>query len=123
MRLTFLQLAAFREDWKKLKLTDEDLQELEKSLLPRPGAGRVIAGTGGLRKVRFAPPSWHVGKSGAVRVCYAWFSEVNAVYFFTAYTHQEKDNLLPADKAVFFRVLGAYGKWLRERFPDTGVLP
>lgn len=49
MRLTFLHLAVFRDDWKKLELNDDDLQSLEKSLAERPGAGRVIAGTGGLR--------------------------------------------------------------------------
>jgi hypothetical protein len=94
MRLTFLQLAVFREDWKKLDLNDDDLQSLEKSLAERPGGGRVIAGTGGLRKIRFAPTSWRVGKSNAVRVCYAWFPEVDAVYLFAAYAHEEKDNLL-----------------------------
>ena len=84
MRFTFLQLSVFRDDWKELELDDDDLQSLERSLAEQPGAGRVIAGTGGLRKARLAPASWRVGKSNAVRVCYACFPEVNAIYLFAA---------------------------------------
>lgn len=43
-----------------------DLQALERILIANPDAGDVIPGTGGLRKLRFAPPSWHTGKRGGV---------------------------------------------------------
>jgi hypothetical protein len=65
MQLTIVQLAAFVSDWKRLGLDDEDLQALENIFRRSPEAGTVIPGTGGFRKVRFAPPSWHTGKSGA----------------------------------------------------------
>ena len=68
MRLTLIQLSTFAAKWPKLRLTDEDLLSLEGLLIDNPEAGQVIPGTGGLRKLRFAPPSWHTGKRGASRV-------------------------------------------------------
>jgi len=70
MWLTFIQLAPFVVAWRRLGLTDEDLSALEQLIMHRPEAGAVMQGTGGVRKLRFAPPSWHMGKSGATRVCY-----------------------------------------------------
>lgn len=70
MTLTFVQLSAFADDWRRNRLSDGDLRELESVLLARPEAGSVMGGTGGLRKLRFAPPSRHAGKRGAFRVIY-----------------------------------------------------
>jgi hypothetical protein len=118
--LTFVQLRVFTADFGDLGLGDEDPRALEAELLSRPDAGRVISGTGGLRKICFAPPSWHRGKRGSIRVCYSWFPEAHAVYFFTVYTKQEKDNLSAADRRYFRSVLEAYSRWLR---PHKGFLP
>jgi hypothetical protein len=120
MQLTFVQLRVFTADFVDLGLRDEDLRALEAELLDRPDAGRTISGTGGLRKIRFAPRSWRRGKSGATRVCYAWFPEADAIYFFTIYTKQEMDNLSAADKAYYRKVMESYRRWLRGH---RGVLP
>jgi hypothetical protein len=120
MRLTFVQLRTFVADWRSSRLGNDDLRALEAELLDRPETGKVIAGSGGLRKMRFAPPSWRRGKSGSMRVCYAWFSEVRAVYLFTAYTKQEMDNLSHADKNRYRNVLQAYRRWIVQH---PGILP
>ncbi len=99
MRLTFVQLPRFAARWAQLRLTDDDLQALERTLLRNPEAGAVVSGTGGLRKVRFAPPSRHVGKSGAFRVGYAYFRVADAVYLLAIYPKNEQANLTPQDKA------------------------
>src|SRR3954470_16788599 len=80
MRLTLIQLTTFAAKWSKLGLTDEDLRSLEGLFLADPEAGDVIPGTGGLRKIRFAPPTWHTGKRGASRVIYAFIVGGEAVY-------------------------------------------
>ena len=59
--------------------SDDDLRLLELSIMLSPGAAPLIRGTGGLRKMRFAPPSWHTGKRGALRVCYVFFAEYSIV--------------------------------------------
>jgi hypothetical protein len=101
MEFTFVQPAAFVSEWKRLRLTDEDLQELESLIRERPEAGPVMKGTGSLRKIRFAPPSCNRGKSGATRVCYVVFSELHAIYFLALFTKNEKSNLTPAEREFF----------------------
>lgn len=69
--LTFINTAVFDQQWAALGLGDEDLSRLQQALIEDPEAGNVVSGTGGLRKVRFAPPG--SGKSGGVRVGYGYF--------------------------------------------------
>ena len=101
MKLTFVQLAMFVADWKHLKLTDDDLQALEQLIMQRPEAGAVMSGTGGMRKVRFAPPSWNKGKSGATRVCYIHFVDAAACYLITIFAKNEQANLSKADRTAW----------------------
>ena len=56
-------------------------------------AGDVMRGTGGVRKIRFAPPSWNTGKRGATRACYVLFTEAEACYFVSIFGKNDKPNL------------------------------
>ena len=76
-------------------------------LLARPEAGAVVKGAGGLRKVRFAPPSWNTGKSGATPVCYVHFTRADAVYFLAIYAKSEQGGLTPAHRAGFKKLIEA----------------
>ena len=105
MRLTLIQLSTFAAKWSNLGLTDEDLQSLEGLLIANPEAGAVVPGTGGLRKIRFAPPSWHTGKRGASRIIYAYIVPGEAVYLFTIYGKNEQSDLSSDEKKVFREVL------------------
>jgi hypothetical protein len=98
-------VSAFVAKWRRLGLTDEDLQALEGMLVEDAASGTVIPGTGGLRKLRFAPPTWHAGKRGATRVIYAYLVAGQAVYFFTLYGKNEQSDLKPDEKRDFRRVL------------------
>ena len=51
---TFIQTSAFAKAWKELGFNDNDLRRLENELLQNPKVGKVIRGTGRLRKMRFA---------------------------------------------------------------------
>lgn len=79
-------------------LTDADLQALETLIMQRPDAGAVMQGTGGLRKIRFAPPSWHTGKSGATRVCHIVFAEAEICYLVMVYPKNVQPNLTAIEK-------------------------
>ena len=105
MRLTLIQLSAFSAKWSRLGLSDDDLQALEGILLAHPQAGVLIPGTGGLRKIRFAPPAWHSGKRGASRVIYAFIASGEVAYLFTLYAKNEQADLTPDEKKVFRQVL------------------
>ncbi|HEY8746940.1 MAG TPA: type II toxin-antitoxin system RelE/ParE family toxin [Tepidisphaeraceae bacterium] len=100
MNLTFIQTPMFIAQAARLKLTDEDVQALEKLIMDYPQRGDLMRGTGGIRKIRFAPPSWHVGKSGATRACYVLFSEAAACYFVSIFAKNDKANLSAEDKTI-----------------------
>lgn len=51
-------------------LTDEEYRGLQTYLLQKPDAGDLIKGSGGVRKVRWAPAG--SGKSGGIRAIYYW---------------------------------------------------
>ena len=120
MRLTFIHLDTFRGDWVHLRLDDSDLQALEQAVMAAPDRPPVIRGAGGLRKVRFAPPSWGRGKSGAVRVIYAHLPAFETAVLFAAYGKNEKGDLGADERKIFVQILGAFAKHLRaqrKRFP------
>lgn len=103
--LAFVQLSEFVASWKRHKLSDEDLQALEAELLADPEAGAVMVGTGGLRKMRFAPPSRHGGKRGGFRVGYAYFVVASTIYLFVVFPKGERANLTAAEKAAVRKAL------------------
>lgn len=62
MNRTFIEVPTFTKKWMDLGLTDEDLRQLENTLLENPKIGSAIQGTGGLRKIRI--PMENKGKRG-----------------------------------------------------------
>jgi hypothetical protein len=96
--LTIIQHANFVSDWRTMRLDDNDLRNLEAIFLKDPRAGPVMAGTGGLRKLRFAPASRHSGKSGATRVGYAYFPEVAWIFLILIFSKNTKANVTPAER-------------------------
>jgi hypothetical protein len=74
------------------------LQALELAIMREPTAAAVVAGTGGLRKIRFAPPSRGKGKSGSMRVGYVQFPEIRRIYLVTLFLKKDAANLTSADK-------------------------
>jgi hypothetical protein len=117
MRLTFVQLRTYVADARRLDLTDDDQRDLENALMTRPGAGVVISGTGGLRKMRHAPRSRSGGKSGGIRVCYARFPAFAHVYFVVAFGKNEQSNLTPAQKHTIRVLLREIADELRRKSP------
>jgi hypothetical protein len=72
VKAVFVELPAF-ERHRERYLNDAALLELQQSLMSNPEAGRVIQGTGGLRKVRVPDPRRGKGKRGGLRVIYYWW--------------------------------------------------
>ena len=95
MTRTFIQTNEFVKNWERLGLNDNDLRRLELEILKNPKSGKVIRGTGKLRKMRFAFE--YEGKSGSIRICYVDFNIYKTVYLITVYPKNEKDNLSKAE--------------------------
>jgi hypothetical protein len=113
VELTFIQPTSFASEWRRYGLTDEDLQALEIEIMRRPESGAVMIGTGGLRKMRFAPPSWNRGKSGGLRVCYVVFVEAAQCYLLSMFQKNEMANLSDADKREWRQWIEAKRKELK----------
>ena len=65
--IEFIETPMFTRQIKQIA-TDEELRELQKTLIESPDKGDLIQKTGGLRKVRMA--TGNQGKSGSARVIY-----------------------------------------------------
>lgn len=77
-----------------------------------PEGPPVVSGTGGLRKIRFAATDTDKGKSGGIRVCYAYFLEYHIVLMLMAYPKNRKDNLSAKEKAGIKKYLEITRRWL-----------
>ena len=84
-------------------LGPEEYRALQLALLLRPEAGAVIAGTHGLRKLRWAPAGR--GKRGGVRVIYYWAPDPQTVYLLYIYAKNEQGDLTPAQAKVLARLV------------------
>ena len=78
MKAVFKELSVF-ESVRADYLTDVQYREFQNMLLKNPTKGDVIAGTGGLRKVRFADPRRGKGKRGGLRAIYYWQLEISCL--------------------------------------------
>jgi hypothetical protein len=111
----FLQMATFTKAWEHYALTDEALKALEDEILLNPNVGKVIQGTSWLRKMRFAAPGSHRGKSSGFRVCYVDFTEFGFIFLIAIYTHNDKGNLSPAEKRVAAALIDTARKGFNQR--------
>jgi len=98
MKAVFIHLSPFVSEWRRVRLTDEDLRSLESVIMGSPQAGAVMSGTGGLRKIRFAPASRGGGKSGGFRVCYAHFPQHSLIVFYALFGKNDQSNLTAAER-------------------------
>ena len=114
VRWTLIQLAGFKRLWQSEKLLDEDLQALEAEIMSNPAGPRVMKGTGGLRKIRFAPPSRGKGKSGSMRVGFAQFPECRRIYLVTLFLKKDADNLSAADRHAIKSLLSDLAEAIRK---------
>jgi mRNA-degrading endonuclease RelE of RelBE toxin-antitoxin system len=86
----FIEAAAFTKyvyDY----LSEEEYSGLQSFLLQYPEAGKVVRGSGGVRKVRWAVSGR--GKSGGVRVIYYFKRQDDEIWLLTIYSKSEMDTI------------------------------
>ena len=72
-------------------LDDDEYAELQLLLLARIDAGRIIKGSGGLRKLRWAGSGR--GKRGGLRVIYYWWAAKERISMLMVYPKNDMDDL------------------------------
>ena len=96
MKREFVEIELFMKTWAALKLTDDELKELQDTLLNNPSAGVLIKGTGGARKIRIAFQGH--GKSGSGRVVYVDFAVSERIYLLMVYPKSKQGTLTDSHK-------------------------
>ena len=75
---------------------DDERAEFVTFIAANPEAGDVIAGTGGVRKVRWSRPG--TGKRGGVRVVYFYHDANRPLYLLMVYAKARQEDLSPDEK-------------------------
>ncbi|MCD0504834.1 toxin [Bordetella petrii] len=104
MEALFIELPPF-ERHRRHYLTDDAFEELQASLMRHPEAGKLIPGTEGLRKLRFADCRRQKGKRGGIRVIYFWWSSHSQFWLFTLYGKDLQDDLTAAQRVLLSQML------------------
>lgn len=81
-------------------LDDDELFEFMESLAAHPDAGKVIPGSGGLRKVRWAAKGH--GKRGGMRAIYFWWMADEKILLLDIYAKGKQEDLA-ADEIKILR--------------------
>ncbi len=93
---------------------DDDLRVLEGVVLEGPREAPVVAGTGGVRKLRFAPPSQRRGTSGALRVYYTYFEQDGLVVLVFAHEKNVMESISDSHKTKLREVVGEIEEHLKQ---------
>lgn len=76
--------------------TDDEFAAFQVDLAEHPDAGPIMAGCGGVRKVRMA--IGNRGKSGGARILYLYIPNHERIYLLYIFTRGDADNLSPEGK-------------------------
>lgn len=84
-------------------LSDEEYRQLQMTLAERPDLGKIIPGSGGLRKARWAVGGQ--GKRSGVRVIYYWAVAQDRVLMLLMYPKSKQDDLLPGQLKTLKKII------------------
>jgi hypothetical protein len=72
-------------------ISDDEYRKLQLALVLRPEAGKIIPGSGGIRKIRWK--SGGSGKRGGLRVIYFWDVPEDTIYMLLIYKKSRQEDL------------------------------
>ncbi len=85
-------------------LGEDELRQLQTSLMLNPQSGKVIPGSGGLRKLRWSGSGR--GKRGGIRVIYYWINQKDKIYLLIAYTKNRQQDLTADQLKILKSLIG-----------------
>jgi hypothetical protein len=100
--ITVAETEPFQKKAKKV-LSTEEKEDLIDYLAENPASGKLIQGTGGIRKLRWSIGS--KGKSGGVRIIYYFHSEIMPLYLLTVFGKNEKSNISSEEKNLLSKIV------------------
>ena len=103
--MVFIESPVFTEEIRKY-LSDNEYKEFQTVLLIRPEAGKLIQGSGGLRKIR-----WKIkasGKRGGLRIIYYWDEPNDHLYLLFPYIKSKKEDLTHQEIKILSNLVKEY---------------
>ena len=88
--MEFIEASAFTKHIYEY-LSEDEYLGFQGYLVQYPEAGKVVPGSGGVRKVRWAISG--KGKSGGVRVIYYFKKQDDEIWLLTIYSKNETENI------------------------------
>ncbi|MFJ3482574.1 type II toxin-antitoxin system RelE/ParE family toxin [Pseudomonas sp. NPDC090202] len=104
--MIFIETTLFTRHANEL-LDDDGLRGLQQALAQNPLAGRVIEGTGGIRKIRVASKGH--GKRGGARVIYYHFTRSFQIALLMIYAKNEQVDLTHEECRALKRLIEGWG--------------
>ena len=99
--MVFIETSIFTKEIQRL-ISDDHYRMLQTALMLRPDAGKLIRGSGGLRKIRWNRTG--TGKRGALRVIYYW-SPPDTLFMLFPYRKSEQENLTQDQLKILRRMV------------------
>ena len=99
--MVFIETSIFTKEIQRL-ISDDHYRMLQTALMLRPDAGKLIRGSGGLRKIRWNRMG--TGKRGALRAIYYW-SPPDTLFMLFPYRKSEQENLTQDQLKILRRMV------------------
>ena len=71
--------------------SDDEYRELQAEIIANPYIGKVIPGSGGIRKMRWRKKG--IGKRGGLRILYYWFIQSKKILMLFAYQKNVQEDI------------------------------
>lgn len=88
---TFVETKEFKNCWKILKLTEQDLADLQTDIITTGDTATPLGSD--VWKIRFAPRNYSKGKSNSVRVIYVDVIIDEYIYLLSAFSKADEANI------------------------------
>ena len=88
---TFVETKEFEKCWKVLKLTEQDLADLQTTIINLKDTATPLGS--GVNKIRFAPETYNKGKNNSIRVIYVDVMVDEYIYLISAFSKSDEANI------------------------------
>jgi hypothetical protein len=85
--------------------SDDVLLEIQSDLLKNPTRGKIVEGTGGVRKARAADPARGKGKRGGIRYLYYFIERDGQIFLLMVFSKDEQDDLTKDQKRALKKAI------------------
>ena len=100
--MRFVETPIFTKEIRSL-LSDDDYRTLQTALMLRPEQGKIIRGTGGLRKIRWGGKGH--GKRDGYRLIYYWDNQTDTFYMLFIYPKNRQEDLTVKQRKLLSKLV------------------